>query len=88
MNKKCINFLSLGLCIIACFYMWMGILGGLYIDGFLNLTAIENETEIMPLFNFTVVCLCPAGAFGIILYDLITTYYNKKRSYNGNQNKN
>ena len=86
MNKKYIKFLFLfALSIIACFYAWMGFLGNLYVDGFLDLTAIENETETMPLIDFLVLCLCPPVAFGIILVDLIT---DKKRSYNGNKNKN
>ena len=66
----------------------MAALGNLYLDGFLDLDAIRNETKTIPLINFLVVCLCPPGGFGIILFDLITDYYNKKRSYNGNQNKN
>lgn len=88
MNKKIIkNVLLLGLSTIVCFYLWMGVLGALYTDGFLNLTAIENETETMPLIDFLVLCLCPPWAFGIILSDLITTTI-KKRSYNGNKNEN
>lgn len=88
MNKKFIkNIFLLALSSIVCTYLWMGVLGGLYADGFLDLTAIENETETMPLIHFLVLCLCPPIAFGIILFDLITDYY-KKRSYNGNKNKN
>lgn len=88
MNKKCKNLILLALSSIVCFYLWMGLLGNLYADGFLNLTAIENETETMPLINFLVVCLCPPLAFGTMLFDYITDYYNKKRSYNGNKNEN
>lgn len=71
---------------MICFYLWMGVLGGLYADGFLDLAAIENETETMPLINFVVACLCPPVAFGLVLCDLIIDA--KKRLYNGNKNKN
>ncbi len=63
-----------------CFYMWMAMLGGLYTDGFLDLAAIENETERLPLFNFCCVCLLPPIAFSLLLDDFVIS---KLRDKNG-----
>ena len=70
----------MGLSFIICFYMWMAMLGNLYSDGFLDITAIENETKTLPLLNFDLVCLTPPIAFSFVIDYLII---DKLRDKNG-----
>lgn len=88
MNKIIRNLLFLSGFVIICFYMWMVMLGNLYADGFLDLAAVENATDTLSLLNFDLVCLLPPIAFGIIEFDLLTEYINKKlRGKDEDQNK-
>ena len=88
MNKIIKNTLFLIGLIIICFYLWMGMMGGLYADGFLDLAAVEAASNKLSLLNFDLVCLLPPIAFGILAFDLLTEYSNKKlRGKDGDQNK-
>lgn len=86
MKREFKDGLNLVACISICFFIWVGMLGVLYDDGFLDLDAVSNETKTLPRLNFDCVCVLPPISFGMCLFGYITAKINK-RVKNEDKNK-